>query len=496
MQETVTVFLTGMSHDGRAAGKIDDMSSLRHGQTVFVENAVAGQKVRAAVTADKKNFLEAVCTEVLEQSPHYAEAICPHHAECGGCSWQHLQYDEQLRQKELFVKNALRRLGNIRESDFAQHCLPVLSCKDLSDTGENPQDNTLRYRNKMEFAFAFCQGRLKLGLRRKNSHDIAEVTECRLMPRQAMLIIEALRQVLRDFDLPFYRYAVVRHFQDTWTLELITYPFSEKNKQAEKQSMERCSDAVRHLVSGLVHGIRKSKTDVAYAEHTANEYGNAQLMQRLCFAGHDTLYKLGSRAFFQVNTAMAQLLYGVVQDFAKCVLPEKNSHVWDFYCGVGSIGLSLAPFCEHNDKQPVFSRYSALVTEYSGFLYKKPLLIGAEAVESAILLAEENARLNNCGFARFECCAGKDIGKFFKRFSLPHLLILDPPRAGIEAEALAAILRFLPPYLILVSCNASTLARDLGKLVSAYRILAVQPVDLFPHTPHVETVVLLSKAGL
>lgn len=493
MQETVTVFLTGMSHDGRAVGKIGDAFSPYHGAAVFVQNAIVGQTVKAVITAKKKNFLEAVCIELVENSPYFTEGICPHHNDCGGCSWQHIGYERQLSEKENFVRNSLRKIAKISDSELEKCFYPILSCKDITENSTALGSGTECYRNKMEFAFALCGGQLKLGLRKKNSHEIAEVTHCSLMPLQAMEILSKLRSALEDFALPFYRYAVIRYFQNIWTLELITRPFSKKNKEVEKESIERCFQAVKAVADGVMHSIRKAETDVAYGETVIRECGNTALTAKLDFLSHSTCYQLGNRAFFQVNTIMTEILYSVVHDFAKCILPEKNGQVWDFYCGVGSIGLSVAPFCVQNGKQTVFPRFRALSKSFSSVQYKKPLLLGVEAVESAVGLAKENAAANGCDFAYFECSAGKNLGKYFKRFSLPNLLILDPPRSGIEDEAIEAVLDYLPPYLVLVSCNPATLARDIGKLCPVYALIAVQPVDLFPHTPHTETAVLLAK---
>lgn len=494
MQETLTVVLTGMSHDGRAVGKIGDTLSPYYGFAVFVQNAIVGQTVQAVITAKKKRFLEAVCSEVLENSPFYTEGICPHHNECGGCSWQHISYERQLLEKEKLVRNSLQKIAKIPEAELDKCFYPILSCSDSLEKSAFQSSGTERYRNKMEFAFALCGGQLKLGLRKKNSHEIVEITDCSLMPVRAMEILAKLRSALKDFALPFYRYAVIRHFQNAWTLELITRPFSKSGKQPEKESMERCFLAVKDTVDGVMHSIRKAETDVAYGETIVREYGNTALSAKLDFPSHSTGYKLGNRAFFQVNTAMTEILYSVVHDFAKCVLPEKNGHVWDFYCGVGSIGLSLAPFCVQNGRQMRFLRFNALSqASFAAVQYKKPLLLGVEAVDSAISLAKENAAVNGCCFTYFECSAAKNLDKYFKRFSLPNLLILDPPRAGIEDEAVQAVLDNLPPYLILVSCNPATLSRDLGKLCPFYAVIAVQPVDLFPHTPHAETAVLLAK---
>ena len=149
--------------------------------------------------------------------------------------------------------------------------------------------------------------------------------------------------------------------------------------------------------------------------------------------------------------------------------------------------------CVENTKTFSLEYVKGLSVDTPCYSYKKAFLLGVEVVEKAISLAEENAQLNQCIFAKFICSAGKNLQKFFKQYSLPNLLILDPPRSGIENEAISSILQYAPQFLILVSCNPTTLARDLAKLTQKYSIKAIQGVDLFPHTPHVETVVLLER---
>lgn len=501
MKEYVLVQLTSMSHDGRAVGRIENLPGLNlpnqdflyrnsqyTGMVVFVENAIIGQTVKAELTEQKKNFLSAKCSEIIEQSHFFCSGICPRQAECGGCAWQNIIYEKQAAEKENSIKNALQRLGKVQDFEKTFHeLLSPLSHISL----QTRQNKTIGYRNKMEFAFALQNGKLTLGLRRKNSHELVEVTDCQLQDSHAMKILASLRSVLQGFRYDFYRYAVLRCFQNIWTAELITYPYSKLHKKEEVQSITACYELLKEDISGLVHSERKAKNDVAYGEKIVEEYGNTILYEKLKIADREILFKLGNSAFFQVNSAMAEVLYQVIYDFASAVLPEKNAHIWDFYCGIGSIGLSLVNLCAENNKNFSLTYVNELSIQTPGYSYKKPFLLGVEVVEKAIQLAEENAQLNHCAFAKFICSAGKNLRKFFKQYSLPNLLILDPPRSGIEEEAISAILQYQPQFLILVSCNPTTLARDLAKLTQKYSIKAIQGVDLFPHTPHVETVVLL-----
>ena len=342
----------------------------------------------------------------------------------------------------------------------------------------------------MEFAFSLENGKQKLGLRKRNSHEIIEITDCKLMDKKAMEILAVLRGITKDYSEKFLRYAVLRNFNNEWTLELITYPFSKNKEKIEQNLIILCYEKLQNLIKGLIHSIRKNSLDVAYGEEIIKLYGNTELFENLLIKEQKNTFSLGNTSFFQVNTQMTEILYSVIYELASLVLPKENGQLWDIYCGLGSIGLSLVNLLEQNEKRnSVYTKDISVCTEQ----YKKPFLLGVEVVDQAIQLAKQNALNISCNFAKFEVNSAKNLEQYFKRFSLPNLLILDPPRAGVEEQAIQAILKYLPQYIIYVSCNPATLARDLALLSEKYQLCVIQPVDLFPHTPHVETVVLLSK---
>ncbi len=481
MEERIIVRLHSMSHDGRAIGRYEN--GKEKGIAVFVENAVMGQTVQAKIIKKKKKYIEAQCEQVLEQENFVTKGICSHFLECGGCAWQLLEYPVQAKEKEHIVLNSLQRIGNFSQEYLQQKIFPIL-------TPLNCQFSKITaYRNKMEFAFSCENGKQKVGLHKKNSHEIIEITDCMLMDKKAMEILSILRNVTKDYSEKFLRFAVLRNFNNEWTLELITYPFS-KNKEIEQNLIVLCYEKIKPLIKGLIHSIRKSSFDVAYGEEIIKLYGNTELFENLHIKEQKKSFSLGNTAFFQVNTQMTEILYSVVYELASLVLPKENGQLWDIYCGLGSIGLSLANLLKYNEKQN--SIYEKNIP-FCVTQYKKPFLLGVEVVDQAIQLAKQNAINSSCDFARFEVNSAKKLEQYFKRFSLPNVLVLDPPRAGVEEQAIQAILKYLPEHIIYVSCNPATLARDLALLSEKYQLCIVQPVDLFPHTPHVETVVLLSK---
>lgn len=484
MEEKIIVRLHSMSHDGRAIGRYENGEE--KGIAVFVENAVMGQTVQAKIIKKKKKYIEAQCEQVIKQENFVTKGICSHFSECGGCAWQLLDYQIQAKEKEHIVFNSLHRIGGVAQEFLQQQFYPILTPLNC----EFPK--LTAYRNKMEFAFSLENGKQKLGLRKRNSHKIIEITDCKLMNKKAMEILSILRDITKDYTEKFLRYAVIRNFNYEWTVELITYPFSKYNEKLEKRLINLCYEQLQNKIKGMIHSIRKNSFDIAYGEEIVELFGNTKLVEELTIHNQTYCFSLGNTAFFQVNTQMTEILYSVVYELASLVLPKENGQLWDIYCGLGSIGLSLAPLLKQNKKQSLL--YSNKIeSSVSTMQYKKPFLLGVEVVEQAIQLAKQNALNLFCDFARFETNSAKKLEQYFKRFSLPNVLILDPPRAGVEEQAIQAILKYLPPNIIYVSCNPATLARDLALLSEKYQIVVVQPVDLFPHTPHVETVVLLFK---
>lgn len=462
--------LSGLTHDGRAVARPGG------GPVVFVQGGLPGQRVLARLSAVKKRLAEARLLEVITPAADERPAPCPHAVECGGCAWQSLPYAAQLVWKRRLLTDALIRIGRVAEADaLTRPALP--SPANAFGPGE------WHYRNKMEFAFApGPDGLPRFGLRRRASHDVVEVDRCLLQTERTMRVLIALRELIRARGLSArnseahfadaLRFAVIREpasEPDACVVELITRPGVSAPTVEE---LGRALLGGPWGVSGFIHSIRAAASDLAYGEKTVLKLGRTDLAESLKVDGHAVplRFALGHNAFFQVNTPATELLYsGAVKLAAEYggIVDTKGGACWDLYCGVGGLTLSLAP------------RFRSV--------------LGLESVPAAVELARRNAAaFPHC---RFECADAGRVGEYFRRFGTPDLLCADPPRAGLDPRMARALLRARPPRLLMVSCNPATLARDVAALSPAYELKAVQPVDLFPQTPHVESVALLCLRG-
>lgn len=425
--------------DGRGLGRHD-------GVVVIVEGALPGQLVRAEIVKVQKSLAEAELTDVLERSPDEQEPPCPHAGRCGGCAWQSLAYEKQLEWKERIVRDALERVGKVQEPPM----LPIL-----------PSPAPWGYRNKMEFAFGLSEAGKAVGLRERGSRRIVEVTGCLLQTPLTMRVLAAVRELangpFREVD---GRFLVIREPQAGGCfVELIAGPGCDAG------TGERFAASLRAAVpdvSGFALSQRSASSDVAYGEKTL--YADGRLAERI---GAVTL-RLGHNAFFQVNTPAAELLYAEAARFA-ALDDLKRPVLWDVYGGVGSIGLYMA----------------------AG---RDICVVGIEEMPGAVRCARENVRAHGLKNYKVEQGDAKSvIGRLLRLGPKPDIVVVDPPRAGIDAKVAQQLAEAAPARLVYVSCNPATLARDVARLAPAFRLKAVRPVDLFPQTPHVETVALLER---
>lgn len=425
--------------DGRGLGRF-------RGMAVFVEGALPGQTVRARIVAVRKRLAEAELVEVVAPSPDERAAPCPHAGRCGGCPWQALDYGRQLGWKERIVRDALERVAKVADPPL----LPIL-----------PSPLAWGYRNKMEFAFGPSEnGERAIGLRERGSRRIVEVTGCLLQTPLTMRVLAAARVLMNG---PFRdvegRFLVIREPRAGGCfVELIAAP------GVEAAVGGRFAAALREAadgVTGVALSVRAAAGDVAYGERTL--YADGELEERL---GHIRL-RLGHNAFFQVNTPAAELLYAEAERFAALATFDAPV-LWDVYGGVGSIGLYMA-------------RHAGRV-------------VGIEAMPGAVRCARANARALGVEGYRVEPGDAKSVlGRLAKFGPKPDVVVVDPPRAGLDATVARQLADAAPRRLVYVSCNPATLARDVARLAPAYRLAAARPVDLFPQTPHVETAALLER---
>ena len=433
-------------------------------RAVFVDAAIPGERVMARASRVKKDFAEARLLEVLEPSQHRAIAPCRYNDYYGGCNWQFMQYEKQLEHKHAIVEELLHHIGKV--ADVAVH--PAL-----------PAPHMLGYRNKMEFSFSDKRWLLPeevdnkeglehfaLGLHVPGTFDkIINIDGCLLQHERGNEILREVRKYARGSGLPayglrshqgFWRYLVLRHshYFDEWMVNIVT---SEEREPELRNLASILRDRFGNIAS-LVQSINTRRGGTAIAERERVLLGRSSIRDKI---GEFT-FEISAQSFFQTNTAMAERLYEQVRDLASLTGKET---IIDLYCGIGTISILLAPLAS--------------------------LVIGMDISESSIQDARKNCELNAIYNCEFLC---GDVKVLLSRGAFhPNLLIADPPRAGIHKKVIEQILDLMPEKIIYVSCNPSTLARDLALLNERYLLGEVQPLDLFPNTHHIETVVLLEQ---
>ncbi len=443
------------------------------GMVVFVERGLPGQTVSALVTVAKGRFAEAEVVSVKKDSPNQVAPACPHFGPCGGCTWQDLGYATQLEWKSRLVGETLARLGKETGKDAAAKVVPCLA---------SPKE--YGYRNKMEFAFAPGEkGNLHLGLRQRGSHEVIDVTDCKLMGPEVMVILATVRDWTRHSGLPAWderhrsgcwRFCVIRQADARpgdgtdgdldipvqYFVQLITAPHPDA--EAAGAELARMLKQQFPAVSAVVHHTRKNPVPLAQGEELRRHDGPLRLPMPL----GDLTFHVSADGFFQTNTDGAVLLYNQISAMAALTGTEV---VWDLYCGSGGIALWLA-------------RQAAAV-------------VGVDASKEAIRDAEKNVVVNQVqlGGASLTFMASNLRRGVGAGPAAPDVAIVDPPRAGMEPAVVDWLRAHLPQRIVAVSCNPATLARDLAKLGDDYTVETVQPVDMFPHTPHVEVAALLVK---
>ena len=427
------------------------------GEKVIVKNAVPGQKVQAQVFKKRGSGVEARLQKVIERSPLEREAgMCSHYALCGGCTYQTMRHEEELRLKERQVKRLLENAGICVQS--WEGIVPA-----PSETG---------YRNKCEFSFGDEEkdGDLALGMRKRMSYyEVVTLKDCNIVDADYLRIIEGTLQFFQERRVPFYhkarhdgslRHLVVRKGAATGEILINLVTSSEVPFSVEEFKDMLLGLELDGSVCGILHSVNDGLADVVKSDEMRLLYGRDFFMEKL----FDLEFKVSVYSFFQTNSAGAEKLYSIVKEFAGDVADKT---VFDLYCGTGTIGQIMA---EAGSKK----------------------VLGIELIEEAVVAANENAKRNhleNCTFL-----AGDVLKMVDELEERPDLIIVDPPRDGIHPKAIGKIIAFGAPEIVYVSCKPTSLARDLEIFQQeGYQVEWVKLMDMFPRTVHVETVVLLSK---
>lgn len=431
------------------------------GKTVIVKNGVPGQKVRFSVNKVRSGRAEGRILEVLEKSPLECEPVCPHFADCGGCTYQNLSYEEQLHLKETQVKELLD--DAIR--DFGYEYI-------FEGIKESP--NHYDYRNKMEFSFGdeVKDGPLALGMHKRGSfYDIVTVDGCRLTDGDFRKILRATLDYFTELGTPFYRklqhtgylrHLLVRKAARTGQIlvSLVTTSQMDADLEGWKETLLKLP--LEGSFAGILHTTNDSLADVVQSDRTEVLYGEEYFYEELL----GLRFRISTFSFFQTNSLGAEVLYDTARSY---VGDTKDQVIFDLYSGTGTIAQMLAPVAKK--------------------------VIGVEIVEEAVKAAGENAKLN--GLTNCEFIAG-DVLKMLDTISdRPDFIVLDPPRDGIHPKALKRIIDYSVDRMIYISCKPTSLARDLEMLQGyGYRVERACCVDMFPWSANVETVCLLSKLNV
>ena len=453
--------ITTLAAEGKAMGKVDN-------QVVFVPMTLPGDIVDVQIRKHHRRYMEGTVVRFIEKSPLRIEPFCQHFGTCGGCKWQNLPYNEQLKQKRQQVEDQLVRIGHL---DIPE----VRPCLGSARTRE--------YRNKLEFTFAdrrwltyeeIAEGgdiasTPAVGFHIPGCFDkVLDIECCHLQIDLSNKIRLATKQYCIDHGYTFHnaraheglmRTMVVRTASTGEVMVIVVF---------NENDLER--------IDALMSYLRDEFKEITSLIYMVNDKWNDSLGDRepICFAGKDYIieemeglrFKVGPKSFYQTNSEQAYELYKVARDFAEI---SNDDTLYDLYTGTGTI----ANFCARRAGKVVGVEYVP------------------EAIEDAVI----NSRLNNIDNTTFYAGDMKDVlsDEFIERNGHPDVVILDPPRAGVDERVLEVIKRAAPERMVYVSCNPSTQARDLAILSDMYEILAVQPVDMFPHTHHVENVVKLRK---
>ena len=441
-----TIEIEDLGHSGEGVGKID-------GFTIFVHGAIPGDYVKIKLTTLKKNYGIGKIIEILRPSQDRVEPRCPLANICGGCQIMHMDYRAQLDIKRKRVEETLERIGKINTTVH-----PTIGM-------ENPYE----YRNKAQFPVGIVDGQAVLGFYKKGTHDIVRTDYCHIQAPVNIEIIKVIKEYIKKYDISVYnektRKGLLRHVVTRVgfkTGELMVVLITNGKELPYKNEL---IEMLRTYIKGLktiVHNINDKNTNVIFGRESRTIYGEDKISDYI----GDLKFKISDQSFFQVNPIQTEKLYEKTLEYA---LLTGEENVFDIYCGTGSISLFLAQQAKK--------------------------VIGVEVVETAIENAKENAKINNIHNTEFYVGKAEEvIPKLYEKGLKADVVVVDPPRKGCEEIVLETIAKMEPKRIVYVSCNPASLARDLAYLEErGYKTLEVQPVDMFGHTGHVETVVLMSR---
>jgi len=454
------VLIEDIAAEGKALARVDN-------KVVFTAFAIPGDVVDIQITQERKSYMEGYITQYHEYSKLRTEVFCEHFGMCGGCKWQSLPYAEQLNFKQRQVSDQLKRIGKVN----VDMILPIIG-----------SEKTTHYRNKLEFTFSNNRWLTNeeiatredipvepaLGFHIPGKFDkVFDVKNCYLQPEPSNAIRLEVKKFALQNELTFYnirsregflRNLIIRTASTGDVMAIFSFFYDD---------VEKRNDLLTHIkncfpqITSLLYVINPKANDTINDLDIISFSGNEYILERM----EGLQFKIGPKSFYQTNSEQAYVLYKVAREFAGLTGKEL---VYDLYTGTGTI----AQFIAKNSSK----------------------VIGIEYVPEAIVDAKENSKVNGVSNVDFFAGDIKDllVESFFQVHGYPEVVILDPPRAGIHEDVVKALLHANPKKIVYVSCNPATQARDIALLSDNYTLVSVQPVDMFPHTHHVENVVLLT----
>ena len=442
--------IISVGYEGEGIAKID-------GYPIFIEGAILGERVKVLIVKVKKNYAYGKLLEVIESSAERVEPKCKVYKRCGGCTVQHMSYKKQLDYKFERVKDCISKIGGLDRS-LVKYPIGM--------------DIPERYRNKVQLPVGMVKGELNIGFYAPRSHNIINLDTCLIQDKVADKVAELTREWMTKYNIPaasidgvFNKNGLIRHImirKGFTTNEVMVVLVATKEKI---ENIDKFIDLIKDNIEGIksiILNVNKENTNVILGQECITLWGEDIITDYI----DNFKFNISPLSFFQVNPVQTEKLYSKALEYAELTGEET---VFDAYCGTGTITLFLSQ--------------------------KAKKVYGVEIIEPAIINARENAKINNVENTEFFVGKSEEIiPELIEKGIEPDVIVVDPPRKGCDIKLLESIEKARPQRVVYVSCDPSTLARDLKILEEkGYKTEKVQPVDMFPHTSHIETVCLLSK---
>lgn len=452
--------IDGIAKKGKGVGRTQE------GQVVFVQGAIPGDVVHVNIQKKRRRHLEGKVAQIIEESEDRTLPKCEHFGTCGGCTWQHMEYTAQLRHKQQEVMDALERIGGVEVPQYAQ----IVGCEDI-----------FGYRNKMEFSFSArrwltaeeisgdkdVEDRTALGFHIPGMWDkIIDISYCHIQPDLPNSIRNEIKEYARKQELSFFdareKNGFLRSLMLRTTLSgdiMVVLQFFHEDQIARVALLDHLVKTFPNITS-LQYIINEKANDTIYDQEIHCYHGTHYITEKM----GDLAFRITPKAFYQTNPAQAEVLYAKALALAEL---KKTDIVYDLYTGLGTIAQFVANSCKK--------------------------VIGIESVPEAIIAAKENAERNNISNAVFKVGDMRKVftEDFVTRHGKPDVIISDPPRDGMHKDVINQLLKLKTPKILYISCNPQTQARDLLLLNTVYEVVISQAIDMFPHTQHIENIVLL-----